>query len=95
MGYFLLPLHDLMPIRKVFLDSSAYSHSKTNRGHTWSQSSQKDLGQEPEQCSVRYLSSVGDFAAIHVITVQVQGARKLPWLKASYPIGASLLEMTL
>lgn len=57
------------PLRGVFLDSTEYSFSEANRGHTWSQSSQKNVRQETQQSSVRYPSSIGVFAAVHVITV--------------------------
>lgn len=57
------------PLRGVFLDSTEYSFSEANRGHTWSQSTQKNVRQETQQRSVRYPSSIGVFAAVHVITV--------------------------
>lgn len=57
------------PLRGVFLDSTEYSFSEANRGHTWSQSSQNNVRQETQQSSVRYPSSIGVFAAVHVITV--------------------------
>ena len=49
------------PLRGFFLGSTEYSCSKANRGHTWSQSTQKHVRQETQQSRVRYPSFNGSF----------------------------------
>lgn len=70
-----------VPFRRVFLDSTEYSCSKTEatRGE---KCIQKNTGQDTQQDYVRNPSSMGVSSTVHATAVQVQGARKLPWLKS-------------